>query len=134
MGKYTELDDMVFSVFGSDDWASTGVKVVPSNFLAKGHEEFVRINIIPGDRGINHQSVSGILIANIFVESGNGPSRTSEVADLLDRFLSGVRLSNEATKGLQFFGSSLVSLGVDPKISSLFRADYTINFKYYRGQ
>jgi hypothetical protein len=68
-----------------------------------------------------------MLILSIFVKAGNGDTELFNIADSIDSFFQGKTLAN----GTQFGTSSLMKLGLDPADKSLYRGDYSINFKAY---
>ena len=127
MGKFTDLSTNVLSLFGTDGWKAEGVKTFPSNFIANNTGlEFIRINVIPGNTGINFNSVSGILIIEIFTAAGKGPTGAVLIADKLDTFLQGKTLGHT-----QLNKSTMSPNGVDRDDSSLFKSTYTIPFNYF---
>jgi hypothetical protein len=132
MGKFTDLQDAIFSVFGAQAWSILNIKTVPSNFVPKDLEnEYIRVNIIPSGPSINTKSVSGILIIDIFTAAGTGPNRTSFIADTLDSFLSCKNFLLREGVSLQLQKSSLDFAGNDSSNTTLFRAKYTIPFNFF---
>lgn len=132
MGKYTNLLNDVFSVFGSSSWIAQNVKTYPSNFIAvNSGNEFIRVSIIPSGNGINLVSVSGVVIVDIFTSAGNGPKAIMSIADKLDLYLVGKSLKTAANGTTQFKNSSLQMLGNDKDNSALYRSNYTIPFNYF---
>jgi hypothetical protein len=128
MGKYSDLQDAIFSVFGSESWRAENIKTVPCNFASKSIEgEFIRVNILPNTFGINKTSISGVMVIDIFTSAGEGPQRSSLIADKLDDFFTnrilGIRL--------QLGKSALDFVGVDSDNPTLFRAKYTITFNFF---
>jgi hypothetical protein len=132
MGKYENLEKDVFSIFGSTLWKNENIKTFPVNFieLTPG-TEFVRVSVIPSGNGINLTSISGVLIIDIFTSAGNGPRRTSLIADKLDSYLVGKSVSTVSGNSTQFNKSALAYLGLDTVNSALYRATYSIPFNYF---
>jgi len=132
MGKYENLEKDVFSIFGSTSWKNENIKTFPVNFieLTPG-TEFVRVSVIPSGNGINLTSISGVLIIDIFTSAGNGPRRTSLIADKLDSYLVGKSVSTVSGNSTQFNKSALASVGLDTVNSALYRATYSIPFNYF---
>jgi len=132
MGKYENLEKDVFSIFGSTSWKNENIKTFPVNFieLTPG-TEFVRVSVIPSGNGINLTSISGVLIIDIFTSAGNGPRRTSLIADKLDSYLVGKSVSTVSGNSTQFNKSALAYLGLDIVNSALYRATYSIPFNYF---
>jgi len=132
MGKYENLEKDVFSIFGSTLWKSENIKTFPVNFieLTPG-TEFVRVSVIPSGNGINLTSISGVLIIDIFTSAGNGPRRTSLIADKLDSYLVGKSVSTVSGNSTQFNKSALAYVGLDTVNSALYRATYSIPFNYF---
>jgi hypothetical protein len=132
MGKYENLEKDVFSIFGSTSWKNENIKTFPVNFieLTPG-TEFVRVSVIPSGNGINLTSISGVLIIDIFTSAGNGPRKTSLIADKLDSYLVGKSVSTVSGNSTQFNKSALAYLGLDTVNSALYRATYSIPFNYF---
>lgn len=127
MGKYTAVEAHVFSVFGRPDWVAENIKTYPNNFLiVDTPSEFIRVTVIPSGKSVNLNSVSGIVIVDIFISAGNGPSRATLIADKLDQYLNGKVLGNT-----QFFSSTLQPIGKDPENTNLYRSSYTIPFNHF---
>jgi hypothetical protein len=132
MGKYTNLEKDIFSLFANITWTAEVIKTFPSNFVTvNAGEEFIRINILPKGAGINLNSTSGVLLIDIFTLAGNGTKRTSLIADKLDSYLVGKTLSTESTAVTQFANSSLDYSGQDKDNPTLFRATYSIPFNFF---
>lgn len=135
MGKYSNLQSDVFSIFDSDAWKAENIKTYPSNFVAvNSGNEFIRVSIIPSGNGVNLNSVSGIIIVDIFTSAGNGPKAAMLIADKLDQYLAVNYVSTESGFGTQFFSSTLDFRGVDKDNSALFKSVYTIPFNYFRKE
>ena len=131
MGKYTELNEDVFSIFGSNEWKAEGIKTFPNNFITdKLGTEFIRIDVV-SNQGLNRNSVSGALLIDIFTPAGKGSKRTLEIADKLDKYLVGKVLKTHGNNSTQFFVSSLGNGKRDSDNPSLFRALYNLTFNYY---
>jgi len=132
MGKYTNLDSDVYSVFGTVGWKAEKIKTHPSNFIAiDTSTEFIRVSIIPSGNGVNRRSISGVLIIDIFTPSGSGPQRPSAIADKLDTYLSSKQLIVSSGIVIQFGNSTLGNTGNDKDNKALFRVAYTIPFNYF---
>ena len=136
MGKYSNLNTDIHSLFAADSWKAEKIKTLPSNFIGIGKvSEFIRVSIIPSGTGLNRKSVSGILIIDIFTQAGDGPKRPSAIADKLDSYLSGRSLSSTTGAVTQFpESSSLDHKGNDKDNPTLYRVAYTIPFKYFEVQ
>jgi hypothetical protein len=132
MGKYANLESDIFSIFSNATWTATTIKTYPQNFIAVSPgNEFIRLNIVPSGNGVNINSVSGILMIDIFVESGKGSKRAFQIADILDSFIKGKTLKTNSNNATQFQSSAIQSIGVDTENHSLYRVNYTIPFQYY---
>lgn len=135
MGKYTNLQENIFAIFGSTLWQSENIKTVPINFVGiSSLNEFIRVSIIPSGQGINLYSVSGMLIIDIFNKAGNGPTRAFAIADVLDSYLVGQQLEPFPHIAVQFGKSSFSTVGLDTDNPSLFRSTYSIPFNYTEVQ
>ena len=130
---YSLLKDDIYGVFASTPWVSAGYKAYPSNYngTIDTSNTFIRVSILPGKATLNafrfKKTFSGLLILSIFVKAGEGDKTLFTVADALDSFFQGKTLTN----GTQFGPSTLSTLGLDPTDDSLYRGDYSINFKAY---
>jgi hypothetical protein len=134
MNKYSSLESDVYSVFDSNAWKLELIKTVPNNVIQTGAgNEFVRVSIIAGkqqDANILH-SVSGLLIAEIFIEGGKGGARANTIADTLDKHLAGKNISATSNGRTQFTTSNLIPIGIDPVNAGLYRYKYTLPFNYF---
>jgi len=133
MGKFTETQVRIFSIFNSDTWKAEAIKTIPQDVSASNlGDEFIRVSIIPSQRGINRISTMGVCIIDIFVAAGKGPSRYHAIADKLDDYLQDkqvkILLSNNV---VQFGASTLVPIGLDKDNPNLTRAQYTIPFNLF---
>jgi len=132
MGKYENLEKDVFSIFASTLWKNENIKTFPVNFIELNPgNEFIRASVIPSGNGINLTSISGVLIIDIFTSAGNGPRRTSLIADKLDSYLVGKSVSTVSGNSTQFNKSALSYVGLDTVNSALYRATYSIPFNYF---
>lgn len=132
MDKYSVVTQDILSIFGSNAWKSEGIKTFPANFVAiEPGNEYVRVTVIPGGRGINHRSLSGVLILDIFIPAGNGQKRASFIADKLDGHLACKTLSSSTTYSIQCSQSVLTFSGKDADNPTLYRATYTIPFNLF---
>jgi len=132
MGKYTELETDVFSIFSSNKWKSEKILTYPNNFVITGNsKEFIRVSIIPSGKGINRLSVSGVLIIDIFTSAGEGTRKVSLIADTLDKYLVGKAIVTATNNNTQFGYSSLSMSGFDGDNPALFRSSYSIPFNFF---
>lgn len=131
MGKFSDLESTVYAVFGSNDWKSENIPTFPSNFFKKSQDDtFLFLSIIPQTTGININSLSGILIIDIFIPANNGTKESVRIADRLDHFLVG-KVFNKNEYTLQFSSSALSNISLDIDNSSLARRQYTITFNFF---
>ena len=132
MGKYTKLQDDIFSIFSDAAWVAEDLKTYPTDFVANDStSEFIRVNIIASGDGINLSSISGILMIEIYVSAGRGPSRANFIADRLDVYLVGKSFDNAAPSSTQFMNSSMSYVGRDADNQALSRYHYSIPFNYF---
>jgi hypothetical protein len=131
MGKYSDLESDIFSIFATNSWRNQNIKTVPENYSADNMgKEYIRVSIVPGGAGINVNSVSGVLIVDIFIAAGQGPKRTGLIADKLDEYLVGKYLQTSSGGTTQLFGSTLSKGANDADNPTLYRSNYTIPFNY----
>lgn len=132
MGKYTDLEKDVYSVFSSNEWKAEDIKTFPTNFVVMNttNDEFIRVSVIPSGKPINRYSLAGILIIDIFTAAGSGTRRASIIADTLDNYL--LDKSRNTGSGVTQFGiSSLTHIGPDKALPILHKSTYTINFNFF---
>lgn len=131
MGKFLDLESVVYSIFGSQSWKNENIPTYPLNLVKNdSNKEYIRISIIPGSQSVNINSSSGVLIIDIFTDYNTGTKAYFKIADKLDSYL--VNKSFFKNKyALQLGTSSLAPSGQDPETRSLFRAQYTINFNFF---
>lgn len=131
MGKYSDAETGVFSIFSSQDWMDTEIATFPSNFGGDAPlDEYIRVSIVSGGEGVNIASSSGIIMIDIFTPYGTGPARASEIADTLDAYLVGKTL-DAGTGTVQLIGSTFSGNGADRANQALFKSLYTIPFSYF---
>jgi hypothetical protein len=127
MGRYQRLQDSIFAIFASPEWAATGYTIYPQDFVNvnKDITQFLRLSILASNKGINRNSISGVCIIEIFVPFGQGPSLATMIGDTLDTFLTG-----ENSK-VQFGTSTMVTRGQDTGNPQLTKYEYTIPVNLY---
>ena len=131
MGKYTSAESDIFSIFGSTEWIAENIATYPANFTTQDSGEFLRVSVIPSGKAINRNSLSGILIIDIFITAGVGPNRINVIADLLDAYLANKSVETVAGYNTQFADSAIGTGKQDKDNPSLYIASYTIPFNYY---
>lgn len=132
MGKYTNLNKIINSVFASPQWVSENIVTYPSNMsIPTGITAAIRVNIVAARGSLVSfpKSVAGQVIIDIFVPSGDGPKQVNTISDTLDKYLSGKTLTDAGS--VQLMESTLVDLGDDDANKSLRRFKYSISFNYY---
>lgn len=129
MGKYVDIESSILSLFGTAGWTANNIAAFPANFeVPVGVNEYIKVNI--KYNGLNRVVIKGLVLIDIFVEAGKGPTRASQIADTLNSFLEDSVRSID-TYSIQFATSSLSDRGKDPVNSNLHRADYTIPFNCF---
>ena len=132
MGKFTALSSDIYSIFGTEAWTAEGITARPENFVAINNlSEFIRINIIPGSSGINLNSVSGLLLIEIFIPAGKGTKRAFQIADILDTHLVGKSVSTVQGAVVQFGKSTCAPNGKDKEDDNLYVYEYNTPFNYF---
>ena len=133
MGKYASLEKEVFAVFDLAGWKALSIPTFPLNFITSVvGNKYVRVGILANGQGINMSSVAGIMMIDIFIPAGYGPSVASAIADNLDTYLVGKSLTTD-TGITQCGNSSLTHIGQDKANAALHRSIYSIPFNYYVG-
>jgi hypothetical protein len=130
MSKYTQVQNSIYSIFGTDAWNNEDIKTIPLNFTSVITEDsYIRISIITSSNEQNYgalDNVAGIISIDIFVSTGKGTARIYEIADTLDKYLAGTTVNS-----LQLTTSTLTPFGHDRDNTNLFRAIYSIPFSYF---
>jgi len=134
MGKYTQLESAAFATFSSVQWVSEAIATFPSNFVGNvPSNEYIRVSILTSSPTLAYANLSqmaGQMVVEIFTPSGEGPLRSSQIADTLDNYLVGKSFLSGT--GVVQFGPSLMSPGrPDTANSALFRTMYTISLSYF---
>lgn len=131
MNKYSAYLNDIFSIFATTAWKNENIKTYPDNYIqVNAGQEFVRVHSLLSGTDQNN-IMSGILIAEIFIPAGSGPSRAYSIADKLDNYLAGKTIATALNGNTQLFSSSLATLGADPINKGLHRYKYTIPFNYF---
>ena len=91
MGKYTELETDIYSVFHNiAGWLTYGIKTYPVNFIpVDPGNTFIRVAILPASDGANIRSISGLIMIDIFTSAGGAQTEAFDIADKLDTYLVG---------------------------------------------
>lgn len=132
MGKYSALEEDIFSIFDDANWKAEDINTYPSNFnKQEGNSEFIRVTIISSNQGLNLKSISGILLIDIFTAAGLGPNQSTLIADTLDQYLSGISKTLTSGARTQFYSSTLSPMGIDKDNTTLYRSQYTIPFNHF---
>jgi len=132
MGKFTNLEQDIYSVFSSPSWIAENIKTYPSNFIAvNAGNEFLKVTIIASGSSVNLISVSGVLLIDIFTAAGSSSRRAVMIADILGSYFEGKTKSTASQVVTQFGSGSLTHIGLDSSNPSLFRSTYTIPFNYF---
>jgi hypothetical protein len=128
-GKFTELEDSIYSLLRTPAFLAENLKVLPNNFVSVITEEFIRLDIATGSPSYSARSSRGFLIAQIFIKAGIGVRRTSVISDILDKHLMGKSVKGSLGT-LIFTNSTLSHYGVDKANPGLHLSEYTINYSW----
>lgn len=126
MGRRSAVRDDIFSIFASPAWKANSIETVPTNNVNKDNKEFIRVSIVDSSAPINRNSISGLVLIDIFAPAGVGPKRINTIADLLDGFLV-----NKTIGKTQFGLSHTNDIKPDSANSSLATSRYSITFNYF---
>jgi len=130
MTRYRQTQDAIFQVFATPAWKSENIVTLPTNFtIPSGVDEFIRVNILPAGRGVNRISASGLVIINISIRDGKGPTRAVDIADKLNSYLESKTL-NTSTGTVQF-SSSTFSLQGRSETNNFSVFEYSIPFNFF---
>jgi hypothetical protein len=135
MGKFTDADALLLAVFATSEWQNETIVTHPENFTGNvANNEYIRVKVLhsSGEAFFGKlDNLHGQVIIDIFSPAGEGPRRSSEIADTLDKYLVG-RVLTSSNGNLQLNSSFLVGYGVDKANAMLYRAVYTLNFTYFK--
>lgn len=134
MSKFLQVQDDIFSIFGSAEWEAQGIKVYPREFTiietALHGDCVLRISILQNREGINLKSLEGLLMIEIYTLKSKGPKIIVETADILDAFLVGKTLSTYLGLSTQFFNSTLGLSQEDSVNPRMVSTLYSITFQH----
>ena len=131
MGKYSDNQSDIYSIFDSAPWKAENIQTWPAGYKGDTSDQYVSVSIIPSGTGANRSSVSGILIVDIFTPAGFGPTQQNLIADKLDKHLQHKLVKTQSGGTTQFQASTLKPMGVDKVNPSLARVGYEIPFKFF---
>lgn len=130
MVKYSNLQSNVFSIFASQAWVDLNTRAFPAGIKGdKGDPPYVRMDVVADESGANRESVSGLLMIEIYTQWGDGPAKSIEIADQLDALIQ-----NKTINGTQFFSSSLSALLQDRDDENLGKRTYQVSFQHYEAK
>lgn len=129
--KYQAIQDAVFQVFASPAWQSENILTIPVNYTTpSGVDYFLKVSIIPSGRGVNRISASGVVIITIYVREGSGPSKATEIADILDTYLTN-KTFGVGANSTQFLASSFAVRGFTTVVPGFTAFEYTVPFNFF---
>jgi hypothetical protein len=129
MGRFSKLQDSIFSVFGSAAWKAKNIATFPSSYINVDNIEYIRVSIVPSGNPLNRQSVAGVMLVDIFSSAGKGPKAFNRLADQLDEFLldKSVMVLNDCVQ----FGKGYLGEILPDSNRSFSRVRYSIPFNYF---
>lgn len=131
MAKFHKATQAIMQVFGTAAWLAEDIKTIPSNYIGGNlGSEYIRVNVMTSGAGININSLSGQLIIDVFVPSGEGMLRATDIADTLDKYLVG-KMFISGSDSVQLGNSTFSSTGLDAANRALYRYRYTMSFNFY---
>jgi len=128
MSMFEDAQASVLGAFSQTSWTDLGISTYPSNFAPGGEtSEYIRVSVVLSGQGVNKNSVSGVLLVDVFTASGDGPKRPNQIADLLDSLLKGKTFGN-----VQVSANSSLGMGeIDKDNPNLFHTRYSVNLNYF---
>jgi len=131
MATYTAVLSSIDSAFNSEEWKSTGFLAFPANYWPHTMpDEFVIYEVVPSSPPIAEYQKpkykGGLIIVQIYTRSNKGPFKVMEVADVLSDLLE-----NKLQHATQLQDGVLSVKGIDKDDTSLFRADYSLQFNSF---
>lgn len=111
----------------SDIFETSGLAIWPRDVVPTTRPSpYGEVTFIPNGKGVDLNSVSGLVMIDIIISAGDGPAVAHAFADTLDTYLV-----KKSLNGTQFWNSSLAPRGVlksDPTRSVY---EYSLPFKYF---
>jgi hypothetical protein len=131
MATYRDLLASIDAIFASSDWTSNSISAYPANYWpATNPDEFVIYEILPSSVALQEYQKanykSGLIILQIYTRTNQGMLRTTEIADILNNLFE-----REITSDTQLYDGVLSVKGIDKDDTSLFRADYSLQFNSF---
>ena len=131
MAKFTELLSSIDSVFASSEWQGLSIPAYPANLWpSTTPDEFVIYEILPSGQPVAEYSdpnyKNGLIIVQVYVKANSGPARVYEVADELATLFQ-----RDLIRDTQLYDGTLAIKGIDKDDTSLFRADYSLQFNSF---
>jgi len=131
MATYRSLLSSIDAAFNSDEWKSHGFPAFPANYWPHTMpDEFVIYEVVPSSPPIAEYQKpkykGGLIIVQIYTRSNKGPFKVMEVADVLSDLLE-----NKLQHATQLQDGVLSVKGIDKDDTSLFRADYSLQFNSF---
>ena len=136
LNRFVTLQEHIFSVFASSAWISEQLAIVPKGYQgSKPVQEYIEFNPVILGAGSNESS-TGVLFINIYTDLAAGPRRAAEIADILDRYLSGQSFStSDKTSTTQFLRSTNFQIrGASPDSKAFILSNYQIQFGFFRKE
>lgn len=131
--RYVNMCKDIFSVFAQHSWIAEKIPIMPHHTLPTiQNMEYVTFTMLPSKAPLNPNSLSGLLVLEIFTPVSKMPMRALEIADKLDGYL--VNKSFKTGEGVtQFLTSAIEDRGIaiDTANSGLCRTLYSIPFNHY---
>jgi hypothetical protein len=131
MATYRALLTSIDAIFASSEWTNLGINAYPANYWPQTNpDEFVIYEIIPSSIAVQEYSKAnykaGLVILQIYTRANQGLLRTTEIADELNTLFE-----KEFTNDTQLYDGVLSVKGIDKDDTSLFRADYSLQFNSF---
>jgi len=129
--KFEDSMMNIFRVFATPEWIAERIKTFPKGFVnPAGLPEFIRVAILQSGAGINKQSLSGILLIDIFTPVKSGPTRPAQLADKLDTYLASKCFEVAPGVSTQFSQGVLQDHGIDQVNTDLHRSVFSIPYTH----
>jgi len=136
LNRHTVLQEHLFSIFASSSWIAEQLAIVPKGYIgSKPVQEYIEFNPVTSGLGVG-DSVSGVLYIHIYTDLAAGPKRAAEIADILDKYLSGKSFQfGEDPSVTQFQRSTNFQIrGASPDNKAFILSYYQIQFGFFRKE
>jgi hypothetical protein len=86
---------------------------------------------VPSELGTTKDSINGLVLVDLFVDRSNCNLRSSEISDILDKYITNREVKDQEENVVQFFSSTLRPSVNDREERLLVHYQYSVSFNYH---